>query len=62
MKTFWDENSSRTRISPDWPTDVKRGRWPNRDYQTAMGTISGHILVRSRKVIGNLLCIVAYNN
>lgn len=58
MSTFWDGNSSRTRISADSPTDVKRGR----DYQTAMETISGHILVSSRKVIGNFLCIVAYNN
>lgn len=31
-------------------------------YQTAMETISGHVLVSSGMVIGNLFCIVVYNN
>lgn len=67
MRISWDENSSRTRISVDLPTGVKRGRRSknsrNRNkHQTAMGTMSGRILVSSGTVIGNLFCIVAYNN
>ena len=68
MRISWDENSSRTRISVDLPTDVKRGRLSKRIIRikkktsNCCETMSGRIVVSSGMVIGNLFCIVEYNN
>lgn len=66
MRTAWDENSSRTRISADSPTDVKRGRRANRIAgNKKISSCYGNNIwprISSGMVIGNLFCIVAYNN
>lgn len=66
MRTSWDANSSRTRISADLQTDVKRGRRSNRikENQKVSNCYGNNIWPRISlgMVIGNLFCIVAYNN
>lgn len=66
MRTSGDENSSRKRILVDLPTEIKKGRRWNRvmgnkrTLNCCGNTIWSY--VSSGMVIGNLFCIVAYNN
>ena len=65
MRTSWDENSSRTKILVDLPTDVKRSRRSNRIMGNKKTNCSGNTIwscISSEMVIGNLFCIVAYSN
>lgn len=65
MRTSWEENSSRTKILVDLPTDVKRNRRSNRIMGNKKTNCPGNTIwscISSGMVIGNLFCIVAYSN
>lgn len=66
MRTSGDENSSRKKILVDLPTEIKKGRRWNRIMgNKRTSNCCGNTIwlyVSSGMVIGNLSCIVAYNN